>query len=348
MPEPRRNDDLFERFQLIANAPALFNAIVAGLDLDLFGLLAERGEATLDDVHASTGVPPHKLRVLLLALCSTGLVDKDGDVYRNSAVAEEHLSTDDPDSWRHILIGWQRIYYPAFAHTTRGLRAGTNEAALADYTGAGGSLYARLSHDRELESVFHAAMSAFTLQSMPGLVENAELSAVRSLLDVGGGDGTTAVSIARRSPEARVTVFDLPSVVKRAGEALPADLAERVLFRAGDMFEEDFPTGCDAVLFSHVLEVFSEERILRLLSKAYEALPSGGKVFLYGYNAAPDESGGIISARLSLYLNILASGEGMAYPATDYEGWLRRVGFTRVRTYDGLPYEHGLQVAVKD
>jgi hypothetical protein len=101
------------------------------------------------------------------------------------------------------------------------------------------------------------------------------------------------------------------------------------------------------VLFSHVLEVFSVDRVGRLLAKAVDALPAGGKVLVYGFNASDDESRGIFSARLSLYLNVLATGEGMAYPAGDYERWLRRLGCTNVRTVRGLPFEHGLTVGTK-
>jgi hypothetical protein len=37
----------------------------------------------------------------------------------------------------------------------------------------------------------------------------------------------------------------------------------------------------------------------------------------------------------------------MAYPAKDYEGWLQEVGLREIRTFTGLPYEHGLTVGVK-
>ncbi|MFD9426545.1 MULTISPECIES: hypothetical protein [unclassified Streptomyces] len=49
----------------------------------------------------------------------------------------------------------------------------------------------------------------------------------------------------------------------------------------------------------------------------------------------------------SLYLNVLASGQGMAYPARDYEEWARRAGFTGVRTLTDHPCEHGLTIGTK-
>jgi len=122
---------------------------------------------------------------------------------------------------------------------------------------------------------------------------------------------------------------------------------ERVHLLPGDIFDDPFPDGHDGVLFSHVLEIFSEEQILGLMKKAYDALPVGGQIFLYGYNVSDDETAGIFGARLGLYFNVLASGQGMAYPAADYEAWLRRTSFREVRTVTGMPYEHGLTMGVK-
>jgi hypothetical protein len=336
----------YDRFQLIINGPALFNAVVTALELDLFRFLAEHPQSTVDEVRAFTGLPPHQLRVLLFALCATELVHKADGRYTNAPVADELLTSTGPDSWRHILLGWQRIYYPAFAQLTPALRAGTN-TALASYPGAGATLYQRLAADPPAQAILHASMSAFTLQSMPALLDSPHLGGLRHLLDVGGGDGTTAVQIARRYPDLQVTVFDMPSVTELAAPVIPPDLADRVRIQAGDMFADPFPTGVDAVLFSHVLEVFAPEKILTVLGKAFDALPDGGRLLLYGFNAADEESRGVLAARLSLYLTVLATGEGMAYPASDYERWLRQVGCTRVESVTDLPYEHGLTVGTK-
>ncbi|GAA4932742.1 methyltransferase [Streptomyces coeruleoprunus] len=339
-------DRQYDRFRLIVNGPALFNAVVAGVELGVFAFLSEHPKAEFEDIRRHVGIPEHSLRVLLLGLCASEMVLREDGRYHNAAPAEELLAKDGPDSWRHILLGWQRIYYPAFAHTTSALRSGTN-TALSAHPGTEPTLYQRLARDPETEEILHASMAAFTLQSMSGLLENAELATVRRLLDVGGGDGTTAFRIAERLPEAEVTVFEMPSVGRLAERGIPSGTAGRVTVHPGNIFEDDFPEGFDAILFSHVLEVFSPDQIRLLLAKAVRALPPGGRIFVYGFHASADETAGVFSARLSLYLNVLASGQGMAYPAEDYERWLREAGCDRVTTYAGLPYEHGLVVAAK-
>jgi SAM-dependent methyltransferase len=337
---------VLERFDLVVNGPALFNAVVAGAELGVFRALSRRPGATAEELRAETGLPAHQLRVLLFALCSTELIHRESGGYANSAVAEDFLATDDEDSWRHVLLGWQRIYYPAFARLTEALRAGTN-TALADHPGSEPTLYQRLAHDPETEAVLHASMTAFTLRSLSGLLDHVDLSGTRHVLDVGGGDGTTSRRLAERWPATRFTVFDTPSVTRVAARRTPTGLADRVELRHGDLFDDPFPAGVDCVLFSHCLEIFDADRIVALLRKAHEALVPGGRVLIYGFVASDDEQAGIYSARLSLYLNALASGTGMAYPAGDYERWLAGTGFGDVGTVPGLPYEHALTSGVR-
>lgn len=340
-------DPIAERFHFLVNAPALFNAVVTALEWDVFAFLADRPGASFEELRNFTGVPAHSLRVLLHAVCTTGLLERREDgTYHNARVAEELLAPDGPDSWRHILAGWKEIYYPAFAHMSEALGSGKN-TALDAHEGDEPTLYQRLSHNPALEAVFHRSMSAFTLKSLDALVECEEFATVRHLLDVGGGDGTTSVRLATRHPNLSSTVFDIPSVSELAARNSAREVGDRVRLHPGDLFVDPFPSGVDAVLFSHVLEIFSGEQITELLAKAHSVLPSGGRVFIYGYNVSDDETRGWYSARLSLYLNVLASGQGMAYPARDYEEWARRAGFGSVRTLTGYPYEHGLTIGTK-
>ncbi|MFE2328284.1 methyltransferase [Streptomyces sp. NPDC059385] len=339
-------DPVFERFQFLVNAPALFNAVATAVELRIFHFLADNPGSDFAAIRDFTDMPQHQLRVLLQAVCTTGLLRRENGDYSNSAVAGDLLASDAEDSWGHIIVGWKEVYYPAFAHMTKALKAGTN-TALDTYPGDEPTLYQRLSRNPELEAVFHRAMSAFTLQSVDALVEREEFASVRKMLDIGGGDGTTSARLVARHPELSSTVFDMPSVSKLGEDKAAAVFPDRVELHAGDIFQDEFPLGADAVLFSHVLEIFSEDQILGLMKKAYDALPVGGKVFVYGYNVSDDETTGIFGARLGLYFNVLASGQGMAYPARDYEAWLREVGFTSVETVGGLPYEHGLTLGVK-
>jgi hypothetical protein len=335
-------EDAYRTFALIVNGPALFHAIVTASELRLFEFLADNPSATADEIRKFVELPEHKLRVLLQAVCATGLIEKDEGRFRNSPLAQELLASPDEASWRHILISWKEIYYPAFMHTTEALRSGRN-VALDSHSGPEPTLYERLTHLPEVERRFHAGMAAFTLHTVPALIANADLANVRHLLDVGGGSGVVAARLAQHHQHLRVSVFDNPSV---AG-LTPTGGDDRLVRCPGNILADPFPTGADAILFSHVLEIYDEQEIIRLLRKAHAALDTGGTVFVYGFNVSDDERSGVFSARLSLYLNVLASGQGMAYPAGDYADWLRRAGFDDIEIHGDLPYEHALLTARK-
>lgn len=337
--DARAHARLRERFDLIVNGPALFHALATGIELGVFRTLAE-GPASIEDLRASTGLATHQTDVLMQALCSTELVHKRDGRYANSSVATELLLDRGDGDWWAILRGWREIYYPAFALTTPALRAGTN-TALAAIPGRAPTLYQRLSEDPAKEAVLHASMSAFTQRSMHGLLDNLGLRPGEHVLDIGGGDGTTARTLVETFPEVTVTVFDLPSVVALADQGTSDELGKRVSFVGGDLFDDPFPEQADVVLFSHCLEVLSPERIQQLMAKAHAALRPGGRLHVYGYTPTAEEHG-VYSARLSLYLTVLATGQGRAYPAHVYEQLLLDAGFATVATTGDLPYEHSL------
>ncbi|WP_030437895.1 methyltransferase [Actinoplanes subtropicus] len=346
MNELRESDDVYRRFQLIVNGPALFNAVVTGVELGVFDFLSGRGTATAAELVEFTGMEPHKLRVLMLGLTASGLATKTAGAYANHPVAERLLAATGPESWRHILRSWKTLYYPAFHQMTTALTAGTNSGIDA-HEGTEGTLYERLAHDAELAEIFHSAMSAFTLQTMPGLLDNLDVAATRHLLDVGAGAGTNCTHLLRAHEHLTATLLDLPNVIDMAKTRLPADLTGRVEFCSSDMLADPFPAGPDHVLFSHVLDTVSAEQAMALVTKAFEVLPSGGRISVYGFSAADDERGGPLAARLSLYLNILATGRGMAWPVPEIAAWLRRAGCERVEAVGDLPFEHALVAGTK-
>ncbi|MFC9432212.1 methyltransferase [Nocardia sp. NPDC057030] len=101
------------------------------------------------------------------------------------------------------------------------------------------------------------------------------------LLDVGGGDGTLAVSLLRDHPGLRVDVYNLPALrplVDRT-RAQSGD-RDRLGFVGGDFLAEPLPSGYDVLSFVRVLHDWPRSQARELLAKAYRALPPGGRVLI--------------------------------------------------------------------
>ncbi len=214
--DAHEDDPVLERFHFLVNAPALFNAVTTAAELRIFAFLSGSPGASAAEIRSFCGLPAHQLRVLLQAVCTTGLLERRGGVYHNSSVAEELLAADaEPDSWSHILTGWKEVYYPAFADMTAALRAGTN-TALSAHPGDEPTLYGRLARNPPLEEVFHRAMTAFTLRSVDALIGQPVFEDVRAARARCGRRRRQHLGKAGRTPSAA------PDDGVRHAERLPA------------------------------------------------------------------------------------------------------------------------------
>src|ERR1700691_3837240 len=100
-------------------------------------------------------------------------------------------------------------------------------------------------------ATFDAAMSERTAAFAPSVADSYDFSDIRSVVDVGGGQGTLLAQVLRRHSHLRGTVFDTATVVARAEAVLDAsDLADRCELIAGDFFDQVAP-GADCYLLAN-------------------------------------------------------------------------------------------------
>lgn len=107
-----------------------------------------------------------------------------------------------------------------------------------------------------------------------------DLNQYRSILDVGGGDGTIACALAQAYPHLKITVYNLPESAKIAQKNIDAmGLQKRISVFSGDFInDEQFPAGFDLILFVRVLWDWDNSRKRKLLNMAYHALKRKGHV----------------------------------------------------------------------
>jgi flavonol 3-O-methyltransferase/caffeic acid 3-O-methyltransferase len=121
--------------------------------------------------------------------------------------------------------------------------------------------------------VFNEAMKQHSVILTEKLLElYTGFDGVRTLVDVGGGLGSTIHAITSRYPTIHGINFDLPHVISEA----PAYPGVHVQHVGGDMFEE-VPSG-DAILMKWILNCWGDHHCARLLKNCYDALPLHGKL----------------------------------------------------------------------
>jgi hypothetical protein len=327
-----------------------FQVLVAGSRLGLFDLLTRTPNLTREEIQRELGLPAHGTEALLLAATALRLtkLNRRTARYRNGMLMRRFLAAERRSNALPTVDAFHELLYPAFYWTTESLRTGTNQG-LRVLPGAGGTLYERLESDPERKRVFHAWMDAMGSgrPKIPAPVLTAVSDRAR-LLDVGGGDGENAIALAKRVPGLDVTVFDLPLACKFAAEnAVRSGVEARVRATPGNFLEDALPGGFDGVLVAHIFNIYSSEHNAMLVRKCYDALNDGGKLIVYNLVSADDRSGPWHAGFMSLYFQVLATGEGMVYAPSAYEPWFAAAGFRSLRVEIDPKSGEGVFVGVK-
>ena len=114
------------------------------------------------------------------------------------------------------------------------------------------------------------------------LVDPADWSSVRTVVDVGGGTGMLLAAVLRARPHVRGTLVDLPRPV--AGSAAvfeAAGVADRATAVAQSFFDP-LPAGHDVYMMKNVLADWPDAEALALLTRCAEAARPRGRVVLLG------------------------------------------------------------------
>lgn len=123
-------------------------------------------------------------------------------------------------------------------------------------------------------AAFEKSMTAGLGPIIESFRSAALFSAGDRMLDVGGGDGSLAVALLESCAGLHVDVYNLPAV-----EPL-VPVGPRLGFVGGDFLASPLPSGYSVLSFVRVLHDWEPAIARSLLAKAYEALPSDGRVLI--------------------------------------------------------------------
>ncbi|XP_058744703.1 probable O-methyltransferase 3 [Vicia villosa] len=126
-------------------------------------------------------------------------------------------------------------------------------------------------HDPIFNRLFNESMASDARLVSNMLIENFSevFNGLESLVDVGGGTGTMAKSLAKSFPRLECIVFDLPHIV----DGLKG--SDNLNYVGGDMFQE-IPQA-HAILLKWILHDWNDEECVKILKKCKESLEKKGK-----------------------------------------------------------------------
>ena len=194
---------------------------------------------------------------------------------------------------------------------------------------------------------YSALMSASQPLVADEVLDAYDIRRHRCLLDVGGGQGRFLLAAARRAPNLKLMLFDLPGVVPVAHRAFAAaGLSERAAVHGGDFVRDALPSGADIASLIRVIYDHPDERALAILRAVFNALPAGGTLLLAEPMAGATGARRMGDAYFGFYL--LAMHGGRSRSAAELTTLLHAAGFERVRERaTPLPLQVSLLVARK-
>jgi O-methyltransferase domain/Dimerisation domain len=300
-------------------------AIYVATELGIADLLAS-GPHSADDLATATGAHAPSLYRVLRLLASEGVFAEEKDGRFVLTPMAEALQRDVPGTLRPlVLFSASDARWRSFGHLVHSVRTG--QPAFDHVHGAGLFEYLRQHPDEWL--LFDELMATQTAPVARAVATAYDFSRMRTVVDVGGGNGTLAIGLLKAHPHLRGIVFDQPDVAARAEQAIEAErLTSRCEAVGGDFFV-DVPAGGDAYLLKYILHDWDDERCVAILQACRSAVPDDGRLLvvelLIPLGSAP-------SYAKSQDVNMLANLGGRERTEDEYRELYAAAGFKLTRT----------------
>ncbi|MGN9809485.1 methyltransferase [Micromonospora sp. BQ11] len=293
--------------------------------------LIKDGTRTSAELAAATDTHEPSLRRLLRMLAAVGLLDEPTPGRFALTDVGAQLRSDSPDS----LHAFTRMFcHPLLIGSWQGLMYSTRTGKHAFDHVHGRDFYAYLAEHQDVSALFNVAMSEESRIAAAQVAAGYDFSAVRTVVDVGGGDGTLLAAILTRHPHLRGTVFDSASGVAGAPDVLrAAGLAERGEVRAGDFFAE-IPGDADLYIVKSVFQDWNDDDSRTILRTCRAHMPPTATLLIIG-SVLPETASTEVPIMFFTDVNMLVNSGGRERTESEFRALLTETGFTVRSVADG-------------
>ena len=141
--------------------------------------------------------------------------------------------------------------------------------------------------------------------------------------------------------------MDLPGQLDVAKTRIAElQLSDRVSFHPSNILDETqpFPKGFDAIWMSQFLDCFSEDEIVSILRRCYDAIDESGYVLILEafWDLQRFETAAFCLQQTSIYFTALANGNSQMYDSRVFLECVRAAGFDITEQVDHIGLSHTL------
>lgn len=309
-----------------ANGFQVSKILLVANNLDIFTYLSQK-PLSASDLASLIGADSRALEILCNSLVSLDLLRKAGGRFSNTPATEEMLVKGKEnykgDMLQHIHDGWE-----AWSDLMNVIIRGRPIIQEEDEF---------LIHNRSRVEAFIKGMFQTGWEMAQLLCEKLDLSAYKSMLDLGGGPGTYSIVFTKQFPVLRSTLFDLPLTIEIAHEYINRfNARDRINTRVGDFYRDDFGSGYDLILISQILHSQTVDQCKILLKKTHAALEPHGQLIVHDLLLSEDRTLPPNAAVFAVHMLAVTKG-GRAYSAAEVAEWLLEAGFKQIEHKDATP-----------
>ncbi|MBV9229013.1 MAG: methyltransferase [Chloroflexi bacterium] len=235
--------------------------------------LVQNGPKSTADLASATGTHEGNLYRLLRALVSLGVFSEPDPGTFGPTELSACLQSDNPRTLYNLARWIGPLQWKVLGELIYSVRTG--KPAFEHLFGKEMWRYF-LEDDPEAGTLFNRSMTSQAGSADERIAEAYDFSAIRTLVDVGGGHGGFLMTVLKRNPALRGILFDLPAVIEQARELVAAaGLADRIELVAGDFFQE-VPKGGDAYFIRQVIKDWGDSQCQIILDNCVRAMNPGG------------------------------------------------------------------------
>lgn len=296
-------------------------AIYAAAKLSVADLLREQPR-TIAELAAATGTHEGAIYRVLRALASLGIFEEREEKRFALTPLADCLRSDVPGSLRAfaIMLGekehrraWDDVLYsiktgnPAFDHVF------------------GVPHFQYFASNPEAARVFNEGMTSRAGTENAAIVEAYDFSKFKTVIDVGGGQGTLLTAIQHATADVRTMLFDLPHVIAAEKSASAWQGHET----ASGSFFDSVPQGGDAYVLKKIIHDWDDERAMAILKNCRAAMNDTARLLLIE-PVVPSGNTASFNKLVDLMMLVWTSG-GKERTENEHRKLLAAAGFTKAQ-----------------
>ncbi len=279
------------------------------------------GEMSVDELARLSGSDPDALYRMMRFLAGEGVFkETHSRIFANTPMSKA-LMEGDFSIKQMVMQHVSDVNFRLITGLEKSVRTGKNIV----YDELGMDVFDYLKKNPERNELYNKAMSNTSRMLGAALLAACHFSDIKTLVDLGGGQGTLLFQILQKYKNMEGLVFDFPHVVATSFEtARKYGVEDRVRIESGDFFIE-VPSG-DAYLMKNVLHIFDDDTSIRLLKNIYNAMPSNGKILIVETvieNNNKPAFGKILDLQM-----LTGTGTGRERTESEYKQLTESAGFT--------------------